>query len=83
MFKDPSSVKTGSKLSWFLPLQLLTNGDSISREFVDPPMLNLGPGEERSEDAVMMNTPVVVSALEMGFERGLVKQTVHNYIPLR
>uniref|UniRef100_A0A4W5KJA9 BIRC2/3-like UBA domain-containing protein n=1 Tax=Hucho hucho TaxID=62062 RepID=A0A4W5KJA9_9TELE len=80
MFKDPSSVKTGSKLSWFLPLQLLTNGDSISREFVDPPMLNLGPGEERSEDAVMMNTPVVVSALEMGFERGLVKQTVQSKI---
>ncbi|XP_020321223.2 baculoviral IAP repeat-containing protein 2 isoform X1 [Oncorhynchus kisutch] len=60
--------------------QLLTNGDSISREFVDPPMVNLGPGEERSEDAVMMNTPVVVSALEMGFERGLVKQTVQSKI---
>ncbi|XP_055792877.1 baculoviral IAP repeat-containing protein 2 isoform X1 [Salvelinus fontinalis] len=60
--------------------QLLTNGDSISREFVDPPMVNLGPGEERSEDAVMMNTAVVVSALEMGFERGLVKQTVQSKI---
>nr|XP_023996050.1 LOW QUALITY PROTEIN: baculoviral IAP repeat-containing protein 3-like [Salvelinus alpinus] len=60
--------------------QLLTNGDSISREFVDPPMVNLGPGEERSEDAVMMNTPVVVSAVEMGFERGLVKQTVQSKI---
>ncbi|XP_071022976.1 inhibitor of apoptosis protein-like isoform X6 [Oncorhynchus clarkii lewisi] len=54
--------------------QLLTNGDSSSREFVDP------PGEERSEDAVMMNTAVVVSSLEMGFERGLVKQTVQSKI---
>uniref|UniRef100_A0A3P8YRG2 RING-type E3 ubiquitin transferase n=1 Tax=Esox lucius TaxID=8010 RepID=A0A3P8YRG2_ESOLU len=60
--------------------QLLTNGDSSSREFVDPPVVHLGPGEERSEDAVMMNTPVVVSALDMGFERGLVKQTVQSKI---
>ncbi|KAM6986506.1 baculoviral IAP repeat-containing protein 2 [Aplochiton taeniatus] len=60
--------------------QLLTNGDSTSREFVDPPVVHLGPGEERSEDAVMMNTPVVKSALEMGFERGLVKQTVQSKI---
>ncbi|XP_068600086.1 baculoviral IAP repeat-containing protein 2 isoform X2 [Brachionichthys hirsutus] len=54
--------------------QLLANGDVSSREFVDP------PGEERSEDAVMMNTPVIKSALEMGFERGLVKQTVQSKI---
>uniref|UniRef100_A0A3Q3X926 Uncharacterized protein n=1 Tax=Mola mola TaxID=94237 RepID=A0A3Q3X926_MOLML len=52
--------------------QLLTNGEN-SREFVDPP-------EERSEDAVMMNTPVIKSALEMGFERSLVKQTVQSKI---
>ncbi|XP_062868321.1 baculoviral IAP repeat-containing protein 2 isoform X1 [Trichomycterus rosablanca] len=58
--------------------QLLTNGDS--REFVDPPVVHLGPGEERSEDAVMMNTPVVKSALEMGFDRNLVKQTVQSKI---
>ncbi|XDV44735.1 hypothetical protein PO909_012975 [Leuciscus waleckii] len=45
--------------------QLLTNGDSDSREFVDPPVVHLGPGE----DAVMM-----------GFERGLVKQTVQSKI---
>uniref|UniRef100_A0A3B3T3Q4 Baculoviral IAP repeat containing 2 n=1 Tax=Paramormyrops kingsleyae TaxID=1676925 RepID=A0A3B3T3Q4_9TELE len=43
--------------------QLLTNGDSSSREFVDPPVVHLGPGEERSEDAVMMNTPVTVQEL--------------------
>uniref|UniRef100_A0A8C2Z2S9 Baculoviral IAP repeat containing 2 n=1 Tax=Cyclopterus lumpus TaxID=8103 RepID=A0A8C2Z2S9_CYCLU len=60
--------------------QLLTNGDSSSREFVDPPVVHLGPGEERSEDAVMMNTPVIKSALEMGFERSLVKQTVQSKI---
>ncbi|XP_008276994.1 baculoviral IAP repeat-containing protein 2 [Stegastes partitus] len=60
--------------------QLLTNGDSNSREFVDPPVVHLGPGEERSEDAVMMNTPVIKSALEMGFERSLVKQTVQSKI---
>lgn len=40
----------------------------------------LGPGEERSEDAIMMNTPVVKSALEMGFDRNLVKQTVQSKI---
>uniref|UniRef100_A0A8C5DC72 Baculoviral IAP repeat-containing protein 2-like n=1 Tax=Gouania willdenowi TaxID=441366 RepID=A0A8C5DC72_GOUWI len=60
--------------------QLLTNGENASREFVDPPVVHLGPGEERSEDAVMMNTPVIKSALEMGFERNLVKQTVQSKI---
>ncbi|XP_076024301.1 baculoviral IAP repeat-containing protein 2 [Genypterus blacodes] len=60
--------------------QLLTNGDTSSREFVDPPVVHLGPGEERSEDAVMMNTPVIKSALEMGFDRSLVKQTVQSKI---
>lgn len=40
----------------------------------------MGPGEERSEDAVMMNTPVVKAALEMGFDRNLVKQTVQSKI---
>lgn len=42
-------------------------------------VVHLGP-EERSEDAVMMNTPVIKSALEMGFERNLVKQTVQSKI---
>ncbi|XP_030637248.1 baculoviral IAP repeat-containing protein 2 [Chanos chanos] len=58
--------------------QLLTNGDSNGREFFDPPV-HIGQGEH-SEDAVMMNTPVVRSALEMGFDRGLVKQTVQSKI---
>uniref|UniRef100_A0A3B3ZP33 RING-type domain-containing protein n=1 Tax=Periophthalmus magnuspinnatus TaxID=409849 RepID=A0A3B3ZP33_9GOBI len=43
-------------------------------------VVHLAPGEERSEDAVMMNTPVIKSALEMGFERSLVKQTVQSKI---
>lgn len=43
-------------------------------------VVHLGPGEDRSEDAIMMNTPVVKSALEMGFERTLVKQTVQSKI---
>lgn len=43
-------------------------------------VVHLGPGEERSEDAVMMNTPVIKSALDMGFERNLVKQTVQSKI---
>ncbi|MEQ2192020.1 hypothetical protein XENOCAPTIV_005914 [Xenoophorus captivus] len=60
--------------------QLLTTGDSTSREFVDPPVVHLGLGEERSEDAIMMNTPVIKSALEMGFDRSLVKQTVQSKI---
>lgn len=43
-------------------------------------VVHLGPGEDRSEDGIMMNTPVVKSALEMGFERNLVKQTVQSKI---
>ena len=42
--------------------------------------MHVGSGEERSEDMVMMNTPVIKSALEMGFERSLVKQTVQSKI---
>ena len=43
-------------------------------------VIHYGPGENRSEDAVMMNTPVVKAALEMGFSRSLVKQTVQSKI---
>jgi baculoviral IAP repeat-containing protein 2/3 len=43
-------------------------------------VVRFGPGESSSEDAVMMNTPVVKSALEMGFSRSLVKQTVQSKI---
>lgn len=37
--------------------------------------MHFGPGES-SEDVVMMSTPVVKAALEMGFSRSLVRQTV-------
>uniref|UniRef100_A0A8C8ZD62 Baculoviral IAP repeat containing 2 n=1 Tax=Prolemur simus TaxID=1328070 RepID=A0A8C8ZD62_PROSS len=43
-------------------------------------LVHFGSGESSSEDAVMMNTPVVQSALEMGFSRSLVKQTVQSKI---
>lgn len=43
-------------------------------------VVHFGPGENHSEDAIMMNTPVVKAALEMGFSRSLVKQTVQSKI---
>lgn len=43
-------------------------------------VVHFGPGESPSEDAVMMNTPVVTAALEMGFSRSLVRQTVQSKI---
>ena len=43
-------------------------------------VIHFGPGENHSEDSVMMNTPVVNAALEMGFSRRLVKQTVQSKI---
>lgn len=43
-------------------------------------VVHFGPRENRSEDAIMMNTPVVKAALEMGFSRHLVKQTVQSKI---
>lgn len=59
-------------------LSLYLKPDIVCACFVS--VVHLGPGEERSEDAVMMNTPVIKSALEMGFERSLVKQTVQSKI---
>ncbi|KAI5266455.1 baculoviral IAP repeat-containing protein 2 [Manis pentadactyla] len=59
--------------------QLLATSDAPGDENVDPP-IHFGPGESSSEDAVMMNTPVVKAALEMGFSRSLVKQTVQHKI---
>lgn len=41
--------------------------------------MHFGP-DESSEDVVMMNTPVVKAALEMGFSRSLVRQTVQRQI---
>lgn len=43
-------------------------------------VVHFGPGENHPEDAVMMNTPVVKAALDMGFSRRLVKQTVQSKI---
>ncbi|EPY79957.1 baculoviral IAP repeat-containing protein 2 isoform 1 [Camelus ferus] len=43
-------------------------------------VVHFGPGESSSEDAVMMNTPVVKAALEMGFSRSLIKRTVQSKI---
>uniref|UniRef100_A0A8C3TA55 BIR protein n=1 Tax=Chelydra serpentina TaxID=8475 RepID=A0A8C3TA55_CHESE len=37
-------------------------------------------GRDHSEDVIMMNTPVVKAALEMGFSRRLIKQTVQSKI---
>ncbi|NXX50764.1 BIR protein, partial [Tricholaema leucomelas] len=60
--------------------QLLSTSDTPVDENIDPPIIHFEPGESRSEDAIMMNTPVVKAALEMGFSRRLVKQTVQSKI---
>ncbi|XP_072467358.1 baculoviral IAP repeat-containing protein 2-like isoform X3 [Notamacropus eugenii] len=59
--------------------QLLSTSDVPGDESADLPIIHFGPGEN-SEDAVMMNTPVIKSALEMGFNRNLVKQIVQSKI---
>ncbi|XP_014929428.3 baculoviral IAP repeat-containing protein 3-like [Acinonyx jubatus] len=60
--------------------QLLSTSDNTEDENAESPIVHFGPGENSSEDAVMMNTPVVKAALEMGFGRNLVKQTVQSKI---
>ncbi|NXG46651.1 BIR protein, partial [Psilopogon haemacephalus] len=60
--------------------QLLSTSDMPVDENIDPPIIHFEPGESHSEDAIMMNTPVVKAALEMGFSRRLVKQTVQSKI---
>ncbi|XP_069495171.1 inhibitor of apoptosis protein-like isoform X3 [Ambystoma mexicanum] len=40
--------------------------------------IHFDPGESNTEDVIMMNTPVVKAALEMGFSRKLVRQTVQS-----
>ncbi|KAM5224161.1 baculoviral IAP repeat-containing protein 2 isoform 3-T4 [Hipposideros larvatus] len=60
--------------------QLLSTSDTSGDESADPPIVHCGAGEGSSEDAVMMNTPVVKAALDMGFNRRLVKQTVQSKI---
>ncbi|XP_042538921.1 baculoviral IAP repeat-containing protein 2 [Dipodomys spectabilis] len=60
--------------------QLLSTSDTAGEENADTPIVRFGHGESSSEDAVMMNTPVVKAALEMGFSRSLVRQTVQSRI---
>ncbi|CAO2636186.1 Baculoviral IAP repeat-containing protein 3 [Lemmus lemmus] len=59
--------------------QLLSTSDTPEDESAESPIVHFGP-DESSEDAVMMNTPVVKAALEMGFSRSLVRQTVQRQI---
>ncbi|XP_012585345.1 PREDICTED: baculoviral IAP repeat-containing protein 2 isoform X1 [Condylura cristata] len=60
--------------------QLLSTSDTPEEENADPPIIHFGPSENHKEDTVMMNTPMVKAALEMGFSRSLVKQTVQSKI---
>ncbi|XP_076969255.1 baculoviral IAP repeat-containing protein 3-like isoform X2 [Tamandua tetradactyla] len=64
----------------YLLEQLLSTSDPPEDENTESPIIHFGPGESCSEDAVMMNTPVVKAALEMGFNRRLVKQTIQSKI---
>lgn len=52
----------------------------IHKDFPFSLVIHFEPGESHSEDAIMMNTPVVKAALEMGFSRRLIKQTVQSKI---
>ncbi|XP_012514693.1 PREDICTED: baculoviral IAP repeat-containing protein 3 [Propithecus coquereli] len=54
--------------------------EQVGRESFLIIVIHFVPGEDHSEDAVMMNVPVVKAALEMGFSRRLVKQTVQSKI---
>ncbi|XP_008176870.2 inhibitor of apoptosis protein-like isoform X2 [Chrysemys picta bellii] len=60
--------------------QLLSTSDTPVDESANPPTIHSESGESHSEDAIMMNTPVVKAALEMGFSRRLIKQTVQSKI---
>ncbi|XP_068936723.1 baculoviral IAP repeat-containing protein 2-like isoform X3 [Petaurus breviceps papuanus] len=60
--------------------QLLSTSDTTVDESVEIPIIHFGPGENHSEDAVMMNTSVIKATLEMGFNRRLIKQTVQSKI---
>ncbi|XP_042316724.1 baculoviral IAP repeat-containing protein 2 isoform X1 [Sceloporus undulatus] len=60
--------------------QLLSTSDTPVDENTGPPIIHFEPGENGSEDAVIMKTPVVEAALEMGFRRRLVRQTVQSKI---
>uniref|UniRef100_H0WT66 Baculoviral IAP repeat containing 3 n=1 Tax=Otolemur garnettii TaxID=30611 RepID=H0WT66_OTOGA len=60
--------------------QLLSTSDPPEGENAESTIAHFEPGEDHSEDAVMMNTPVVKATLEMGFSRRLVRQTVQSKI---
>uniref|UniRef100_F6TRQ7 RING-type E3 ubiquitin transferase n=1 Tax=Monodelphis domestica TaxID=13616 RepID=F6TRQ7_MONDO len=60
--------------------QLLSTSDVPVDENAGLPIIHFGLGENHAEDAVMMNTSAVRSALEMGFQRRLIKQTVQSKI---
>uniref|UniRef100_A0A5F8H8G5 RING-type domain-containing protein n=1 Tax=Monodelphis domestica TaxID=13616 RepID=A0A5F8H8G5_MONDO len=60
--------------------ELLSTSDMPGDENADLPIIHFGPGENNSEDTVMMNTPVIKAALEMGFSRSLVKQIIQSKI---
>ncbi|XP_063286492.1 baculoviral IAP repeat-containing protein 2 isoform X1 [Pelobates fuscus] len=57
--------------------QLLSSSDIQNNEAQYQPIIRLGT-DTSPEDDVMMNTEVVLTALEMGFNRRLVKQTVQS-----
>ncbi|XP_074160516.1 baculoviral IAP repeat-containing protein 2-like isoform X3 [Sminthopsis crassicaudata] len=59
--------------------QLLSTSDTPVDESAELPIY-FGPAENHSEDEVIMNTFVVRAALEMGFNRRLIKQTIQNKI---
>ncbi|KAM4700537.1 baculoviral IAP repeat-containing protein 2 [Discoglossus pictus] len=57
-------------------LELLTASEN---QISETPIIRLGV-ENSPEDEIMMNTPMVQTALEMGFARRLVKQTIQSKI---
>ncbi|XP_074072660.1 baculoviral IAP repeat-containing protein 2-like [Macrotis lagotis] len=64
----------------YLLEQLLSTSDTPVDESAELPIIHFGQGENHSEDAVLMNTFVVRAALEMGFNKRLIKQTVQSKI---
>ncbi|KAK9402475.1 inhibitor of apoptosis protein-like [Crotalus adamanteus] len=60
--------------------QLLSSADTPVDENTEAPIIHFESGENTSEDATIMKTPMVEAVLEMGFSRKLVKQTVQSKI---
>nr|XP_033803888.1 inhibitor of apoptosis protein-like [Geotrypetes seraphini]XP_033803889.1 inhibitor of apoptosis protein-like [Geotrypetes seraphini]XP_033803890.1 inhibitor of apoptosis protein-like [Geotrypetes seraphini] len=59
--------------------QLLSSSE-LPVDDVSSPTVQVEAGESQSEDSVMMNTQMVTAALDMGFHRSLVRQTVQSKI---